>query len=221
MEGPNSGPRIAAVKNSGYPAYLFPSAWQYPSVTDSPAYSVAEAALLRDAQDGNESAFLAIYQQHRLPVFQFAWRLTGSQAAAEDVTQECFLSLMRGAAFDASRGNLRTYLFGIARNLVLRRLRITGREAEAAAEAPATIDLLGDLLSAERSELIAGAIAQLPILQREALALYTFEGLSLDQIAQIAGVDTGAVKSRLHRARESLRIALSPLLSPCSKRKNL
>jgi RNA polymerase sigma-70 factor (ECF subfamily) len=208
------------VKNSENPAYLFPPAWQYPSVTDSATYSVADAALIRDARDGNESAFLAIYQQHRLPVFQFAWRLTGSQAAAEDVTQECFLSLMRGAAFDSSRGNLRTYLFGIARNLVLRRLRINAREAEAAADAPALIDLLSDLLAAERSELIASAIAQLPILQREALVLFTFHELSLDQIAQIAGIDTGAVKSRLHRARESLRAALSPLLSPCSKRKN-
>jgi RNA polymerase sigma-70 factor (ECF subfamily) len=190
-------------------------------VTDSATYAVAEAALVRDARDGNESAFLAIYQQHRLPVFRFAWRLTGSQTAAEDVTQECFLSLIRGAAFDSNRGNLRTYLFGVARNLILRRLRIHAREAESAAEAPASIDLLGDVLAAERSELVARAIAQLPILQREALVLFTFDELSLEQIAEITGVDTGAVKSRLFRARESLRAALSPLLTPCSERKKL
>jgi RNA polymerase sigma-70 factor (ECF subfamily) len=211
VERPRSGFLIEAVKNSEHLAYLFPLSWQYPSVTDS--------ALLRDAHDGNESAFLAIYHEHRLPVYQFAWRLTGSATAAEDVTQECFLSLMRGAAFDSRRGNLRTYLFGTARNLVLRRLRTNTREAEAAADAPASIDILGDLLETERSELIAGAIAQLPILQREALVLFTFDELSLDQIAQITGVDTGAVKSRLYRARESLRAALSPLLTPCSERK--
>ena len=167
---------------------------------------------MRDAREGGEQAFLSIYHRHRLPVFQFAWRLTGSQAAAEDVTQECFLALVRGAAFDGGRGNLRTYLFGIVRNLVLRRLRISQREAEEAADATAPVDVLGDLLEAERSELVAAAMARLPMLQREAIVLFTFEELSLEEIAKITGADAGAIKSRLHRARESLRRALAPLL---------
>lgn len=171
-----------------------------------------EADLVRDARKGNEPAFLAIYHRHRSPVFQFAWRLTGSQSVAEDVTQECFLVLLRGAAFDGDRGGLRTYLFGIVRNLVLRRSRISEREAEESANATAPIDLLGDLLKAERSELVASAMAQLPMLQREAIVLFTFEDLSLEEIAKIAGVDVGTVKSRLHRARESMRTALAPLL---------
>ena len=109
-----------------------------------PTESLAEADLVREARQGAEQAFLAIYHRHRSPVFQFAWRLTGSQAAAEDVTQECFLALMRGAAFDGARGGLRTYLFGIARNLALRRFRTSGREAEEAADATAPVDVLGD-----------------------------------------------------------------------------
>jgi len=177
-----------------------------------PTDSIADADLARDARQGSEQAFLTIYQRHRSPVFQFAWRLTGSKAAAEDVTQECFLALVRGVAFDGGRATLRTYLFGIARNLVLRRLRISEREAEEAAEAVAPIDVLGDLLAAERSELVTRAVAELPLLQREAIILFTFEEFSLEEIAAIAGVDAGAVKSRLHRARESLRAALRPLL---------
>jgi RNA polymerase sigma-70 factor (ECF subfamily) len=140
---------------------------------------------------------------------------------AEDVTQECFLTLVRGMAFDGDRGGLRTYLFGIARNLVLRRLRISEREAEEAAEAAAPIDVLGDLLEAERSELLAGAIAKLSMLQREAIVLFTFEELSLEEIAKITGVDVGTVKSRLHRARESLRSALAPLLIRDTERRCL
>jgi RNA polymerase sigma-70 factor, ECF subfamily len=180
---------------------------------------MSEAQLVREARRGGEQAFLAIYQRHRLAVFQFAWRLTGSQTAAEDITQECFLALARGAAFDDERGKLRTYLFGIARNLVLRRLRISAREAEEADEATAPVDVLGDLLSAERSELVARAVAQLPLLQREAIVLFTFEELSLEEIARITGIDAGAVKSRLHRARESLRLALKPLLVGDPERK--
>lgn len=182
---------------------------------------MAEKDLVRDARQGRERAFLAIYHRHRSPVFQFAWRLTGSQAAAEDVTQECFLALVRGAAFDGDRGTLRTYLFGIARNLVLRRLRISEREAEEAADAVAPVDVLGELLAAERSELVTRAVAQLPLLQREAIILFTFEELSLEEIARITGADAGAVKSRLHRARESLRAALAPLLARDRERKCL
>jgi RNA polymerase sigma-70 factor (ECF subfamily) len=182
---------------------------------------MTEADLVREARRGGEKAFLAIYHRHRSSIFQFAWRLTGSQSVAEDVTQECFLTLVRGMAFDGDRGGLRTYLFGIARNLVLRRLRISKREAEEAAEAAAPIDVLGDLLKAERSELLAGAIATLSILQREAIVLFTFEELSLLEIAKITGVDVGTVKSRLHRARESLRSALAPLLIRDTERRCL
>ncbi len=110
---------------------------------------------------------------------------------------------------------------GIARNLVLKRLRISGREAEEAAEAAVTIDVLGDLLEAERWELVASAMTQLPVLQREAIVLFTFEELPLNEIAKITGVDTGAVKARLHRARESLRSALAPLLIRTPERKSL
>jgi RNA polymerase sigma-70 factor (ECF subfamily) len=178
-----------------------------------------DADLVREARRGREEAFLAIYDRHRTAVYQFAWRLTGSRATADDVTQECFLALIRGARFSQDRGQLRTYLFGIVRNLVFRRLRLSEREAEEAADAPARIDVLGDLLQAERSELVARAIAQLPMLQREALVLFTFEELPLEEIARIAGVDAGVVKSRLHRARESLRTALAPMLSGDPKRR--
>jgi len=140
-------------------------------------------------------------------------RLAGSRAAADDVTQECFLTLIRGAAFDAGRGDLRSYLFGIARNLVFRSLRISGREAEEPDDAPAPVDVIADILQAERSELVAAAIGQLPVLQREAVVLFTFEELPLEEIAKITGVDPGAVKSRLHRARQALRATLAPLLS--------
>lgn len=60
---------------------------------------MTEPELVRECRGGNEEAFVAIYQRHRLPVFQFAWRLTGSQSEAEDLAQECFLAVVSGAAF--------------------------------------------------------------------------------------------------------------------------
>jgi RNA polymerase sigma-70 factor (ECF subfamily) len=77
----------------------------------------SDSHLLIDARRGTEVAFLELYRRYRIPVFRFAFRLTGSSASAEDVTQEGFLALLAGARFDAARGDLRTYLFGIVRNL--------------------------------------------------------------------------------------------------------
>lgn len=139
--------------------------------------------------------------------------MTGSIEAAQDITQECFLALVRGSGFDAGRGSLQTYLFGIARHLVFRYLRIGEREAEEVADSAGTMDVLGELLSAERSELVRRAIADLPALQREAIVLFEYEDLPLEAIAAIAGAEVGAVKARLSRARESLRKRLEPVLS--------
>jgi RNA polymerase sigma-70 factor (ECF subfamily) len=173
---------------------------------------VGEADLVRGARRGNEAAFLTIYSRHRTALFRFVCRLAKSVDLAEDVTQECFLSLLRGDGFDADRGSLKGYLFGMARNLVFRRLRISEREAEEEAEPTTPADILGELLASERAALVAEAVGSLPALQREAIVLFEYEELSLDEIAAITGVDVGAVKARLHRARASLRKRLAALL---------
>jgi RNA polymerase sigma-70 factor (ECF subfamily) len=173
-----------------------------------------DARLLAGARRGEEAAFLALYQRHRTPVFRFAWRFTGSVHSAEDVTQECFLALFAGAAFDPKQGSLRTYLFGIARHLAMRRARIEERESEEPADAAAPDDTLGDLIGQERAAAVERAVAALPALQKEALILFEYEDLSLEEIAQVVGVEVGAVKARLHRARETLRRQLAPLVEP-------
>ena len=173
--------------------------------------SESDSRLLEAARQGNESSFLALYRRHRTPLFRFAWRLTGSVATAEDVTQECFLALMNGSGFRGGENSLRAYLFGITRHLAFQRARLSDRESEEEDRETAP-EQLDSLLSSERSEAVARAVGALPPLQREALILFEYEELSLDEIAQATGVDTGAVKARLHRAREALRRRLAPLM---------
>jgi RNA polymerase sigma-70 factor, ECF subfamily len=178
--------------------------------------------LLKAAKSGNESAFLALYHRFRTPLFRFAWRLTHSIQAAEDVIQECFLVLIEGASFDANRGSLRAYLFGITRNLALKRVRLVEREIEEVEEdANTTPGPLEDLLSAERCEVVARAVSTLPLRQREALIMFEYEGLSLEEIAEATGSEVGAVKARLHRARETLRLRLVPLMGAHAVRREL
>src|SRR3954451_14913850 len=172
---------------------------------------LSDSRLLEAARQGDESSFLALYRRHRTPLFRFAWRLTGSTATAEDVTQECFLALLKGAAFHADQDSIRGYLFGITRNLAFQRARLSRRESEEE-DREAAPEQLEELLSAERSEAVARAVGSLPPLQREALILFEYEELSLEEIAEATGVEVGAVKARLHRARERLRQRLAPLM---------
>jgi len=180
---------------------------------------ITDELLLQRAGDGDQAAFLELYERHRQPIFHFAYRLLGSVEIAEDVTHECFLSLIRKPEnFRSERGRLRSYLFAAARNLALKHFRNQGREAalDEMAEEPRISERqqpLRRLLDEELALEVRQAVLGLPPLQREALVLFEYEGLALSEIADIVGADVGAVKARLFRARESLRNTLGPYLN--------
>jgi len=175
--------------------------------------------LIELAGQGDEAAFRLLYERHRDGVFRFAYRMCGAVAEAEDITQECFLSLIRRPGqFDSSLSSLRTYLLAAVRNQTLKRFRHLNREVnDAAIDALGEEELvspgfspLGQMLEAEIAEVVSQAVIALPPLQREVLILFEYEELSLTEIAAIADADVGAVKARLHRARENLRKMLAP-----------
>jgi RNA polymerase sigma-70 factor (ECF subfamily) len=175
--------------------------------------------LLERAVSGDPAAFLLVYERHRDAVFRFAYRISGTVETAEDITHDCFLSLInKPGNFDPKRGALRTYLFSAARNLWLKQLRKLGRESGLDDFGDEQfIDIrkepLGQLLADELSLKVQNAVLSLPALQREALVLFEYEGLTLSEIAGMVGADVGAVKARLHRARERLRSTLQPYLN--------
>jgi RNA polymerase sigma-70 factor, ECF subfamily len=154
--------------------------------------------------------FREAYGRHKHILYRFAWRMTGSPSAAEDLVQDCFLALLDNpAAFDSRRGTLRSFLIG-TRNLSLKRLRGERTFDELDDDCAACQPIDPDGL--ERDATVARAVAALPPLQREALILAEYEELPLEEIARIVGVELAAVKSRLRRARENLRRMLAPCL---------
>jgi len=179
---------------------------------------MTDERLLEQAASGDETAFAVIYERHRGLVFRFAYRLSQSREMAEEITHDCFLSLIKEPQrfkTQEQRASLRTYLCAAARNLAFKRMRRAGAETAiddfseqlAAAESQEPLRLL---LDAEVSEAVRKAVGELPPLQREALILFEYEELSLAEIAEVAGADVGTVKSRLHRARQRLRTLLAP-----------
>lgn len=180
---------------------------------------MTDERLLNRASRGDEAAFLLLYERHRDAVFRFAYRLLGSSGLAEDITQDCFLSLLRQPTrFDSTRASLRTYLLAAARNLSFKQFRNAGHDVAVEEltdelRMPVGAEPLSRLLDEELSSEVRRAVESLPPLQREALVLFEFEELSLAEIALVVGADTGTVKARLHRARQRLKRVLAPYMN--------
>ena len=164
-----------------------------------------DSDLLKLAAQGNEPAFLTLYQRHQGPVFRFALHMSGQLETAEEIVQEVFLSLLSATnGFVAANGSLQGYLIGTARNMVRRRLREARRfvdESERGIVDTAMIDALNR--EQELRELRA-AILNLPANYREVVVLCDLEGMDYSQAANSLGCPLGTVRSRLHRARAIL-----------------
>ncbi len=163
--------------------------------------------LMRRMLGGGEEAFVELYARHQGPLFRFSLHMTGSTTMAEDVTQDVFLALMvHGRRFDASRGNLRSFLFGIARNHILRRLdKERGLQSEPEDfDVPSDVDALEDLTRRETIEGVRRAIVSLPRVYREAVVLCELEECSYEEAALVLECPVGTVRSRISRGREML-----------------
>jgi len=158
--------------------------------------------------------FQRIFDEHKDAVYRFAWRMTSSAAVAEDIAQDVFVTLLRQPnRFDPSRGTMRAFLLGIARNVALKQWRDEKRWEELDEEFVAQPISLDRIERNDIAETVGKAVRSLPPLQREVLILAEYEDLSLEEIARSVDAEVGTVKSRLHRARENLKLLLAPFRS--------
>jgi RNA polymerase sigma factor (sigma-70 family) len=163
---------------------------------------------------GEASAFDELIARWHPAVWRYARRMAGADDVADDLTQDVWLRVVRGLPRLEDPARIRAWIFGIARRVLMDRLR-----AQYAAPALADIEL--DTLETapqdddlrERIDEMEAALATLPAVEREVLALFYLDELSLTDIASIAAVPVGTVKSRLFRARHLLRTAMNRLHS--------
>jgi RNA polymerase sigma-70 factor (ECF subfamily) len=165
----------------------------------------------------NLDAFLQLFDENHLPLYRFAYRMTGSVADAEDIVQECFLQLLRpGCSYDPKRTPIRTYLFGVVRNQSLKR---RSKVAPEGVEPVHSATPERQILQTELEQAVARAVTQLPEGQKEALILAHYEQMPLAEIARVMEIEVTAVKSRLQRARAQLKETLAAYaVSPERKR---
>jgi RNA polymerase sigma factor (sigma-70 family) len=173
-----------------------------------PLDALDELLALR-CQLGERSAFDELIRRWALPLRRHVLRVSGDDAAADDLMQEIWLAVVRGIAGLRDPARLRAWLFGIAHRVLVDRMR--ARYA-AAIDADTDIESIVDEAPAIDRQTLAQAVerglARVPLLEREVLDLFYLQELSLADTAAVLGIPLGTVKSRLFRAREALRVVL-------------
>jgi RNA polymerase sigma-70 factor (ECF subfamily) len=159
-------------------------------------------------------AFAVFYDRHGGAAFSLAYRIVGDRSAAEDVTQEAFISIWRsGARYDPARGSVRSWMLGITRNRAIDFLRSRAGRAPkldfdddtALEQRPAPERTEEEALRRETSSELRGAMGELPGEQSEVIELAYFGGFSHSEIAEILGLPLGTVKGRMRLGLEKIR----------------
>lgn len=185
-----------------------------------------DAELLARLRAGDDAAYEALVRAESPKLLRVVRRVLDNEDEARDVLQEAFMTAFRALpAFDG-RSRVSTWLYRIAVNAALMKLRRRKRLAECDVDAalPAFLEDghrrdVGpawppapdeEVERARLRQLVRDKIAELPESFREALLLYDLQGLSTGEIAAALSISTAAVKTRLHRARQALRALLDP-----------
>ncbi len=180
----------------------------------SKAERLADEELMPLIGEKNPGAFEVFYDRHGGVAYSLAYRIVGERGAAEDVTQEAFISIWRsGARYDKARGSVRTWMLGIVRNRAIDFLRSkAGRAPKLDFDDDSILELRpsGELtdseaLRRETAQEVRGALDELPGEQSKVIQLAYFGGFSHSEIAGMLGVPLGTVKGRMRLGLEKIR----------------
>jgi len=187
-------------------------------------------ALLKRSTKGDELAFTELYRRHQGPLYRFAVRMTGSSWAAEEIVQDVFMMLVREPKkYDVSRGTLGAFLYGVARNRIMKHMERSPRDFSLDESGDAGRDSHPQLHEQmtparwaelrERRDQVRAAVLELPQEFREAVVLCELEEKSYEEAARALDCPVGTIRSRLHRGR-ALLLAKLEMLREVPKRAN-
>lgn len=174
-----------------------------------------DGAVFTRAATGDERAWQELFTRWKRPLLAFFYRSLSSMPEAEDLTLEVFVRLHRAAPRYESRGHFSTYLFHIARNLLLNELRRRRRKPTLPLP-PDAFDYFPSTATndsrqlAELEEEFQRALGELPEAQRTLLLLIQQQGLDHSAAATVLGITGNAFRVQLHRARQRLKELMSP-----------
>jgi RNA polymerase sigma-70 factor (ECF subfamily) len=160
-------------------------------------------------QVGERAALDELVESWHVPLWRYVRRMVDQTEHANDCVQETWLRVLRGLPALRDPAKFTPWFFGIARRVLIDRLRTKyARPAESADIEGAALDAAEPAFDAEDMARLQEVLHRLPLVERESITLFYISGLSIDQVAEVAEVPAGTVKSRLHRARNMLRDAM-------------
>jgi RNA polymerase sigma-70 factor (ECF subfamily) len=186
--------------------------------------------LLRRSAKGDQDAFAELYRRYQAPLYRFALRMTGNPWSAEEIVQEVFMTVIREPRkFDPRRGTLGGFLYGVARNRIMKHIERSPRELPLVEKTedgfPAETLASNDMTPVEWAELherrgqVRAAVLELPQEFREAVVLCELEEMSYEEAASALDCPVGTIRSRLHRGR-ALLLAKLEMLRDVPRRAN-
>jgi RNA polymerase sigma-70 factor, ECF subfamily len=178
--------------------------------------SLADEEVMQLVRRGDARAFEVIYERHSPAAFSLAYRMMGTRAGAEDVTQDAFLSMWRsGARYDRARGSVRTWVLGIVHHRAIDALRRATvhdrrRAGDEGIEERFEADVRTDVEAARREEAgtVRAALESLPSDQSQVIELAYFGGFTHTEIADMLDAPVGTVKGRMRLGLKKMRAQL-------------
>jgi RNA polymerase sigma-70 factor (ECF subfamily) len=165
----------------------------------------SDEQLIGEMRQGSRTAFETLFERYRQPVWQFFRRRTRTADVAEELSQDTFVAVLEGAGRYEQRGIFRSYLFGIAYNVLL----ADRRKAAHRATDPLDMEPTNrEPFDPDPGIWVRDALARLDEDDREILMLREYEQLSYQEIADLRGTPLNTVRSHLFRARMALKSAL-------------
>jgi RNA polymerase sigma factor (sigma-70 family) len=170
---------------------------------------VTDEALMLSVREGDLSSLGLLFERHHVALFGFLSRMTGDRSAAEDLVQEVFVRVLKYRATYRDGGSFETWLFRIARNARIDHFRkrrlvdtVPDERLDRASDSPGPASRLERQRDMNR---LKCALLRLREDRRELIVLARYQGMKYEAIAALLGIETGAVKVRIHRAMKELR----------------
>jgi RNA polymerase sigma-70 factor (ECF subfamily) len=176
--------------------------------------------LIARVQSGDREAFGLIFEHHSRFIYKFIYAMLGDQSLAEELTQETFLGAYKGIHTLRGEAQLKTWLCGIAKNVVYKSFRLNRKEGMNSGDEIESLDVVDkknlppdhEFLSKELNQKISSALAKLDEDKRLVFTLKELQNLSYQEISEITGFTVPKLKTDLHRAKNEMRTALAPYL---------